>query len=406
MSTKVLPTFKSKTAQVRPVSPTSSLLSPSSTTSTSPASTSVTVTNGAKIDTLAAGVRASIEEIFGRYDVDGNGSIDAAELEALLTDVNKTAEKGNENLQEEVQEILSALGKQNESTNALEIDKNKFVEWTLTKLVKGYGGGLNESDPNNPMRRMSTALPVQLERFLSSMGKVSMQIAAASSHTPKLCRDFRRYLPNEIPQNQMSSINLGPLATKSESTDSSSSSTSRPTTPATAISKFESQGDIEVACEMLHLQLGLRVLFEQFGHHDKAINDGMTENDLRDIFIKLPIFYEKVKLALKPEEVAELELSLPNICTTEDAPKVFRALDGNGNGKIEMREFSDWFVAGSIRSAKQQVCKCLNVPNRSSYTYFFRHITLTHHLFSFFVSYFSLSLSLSCCCSHSTAKLS
>ena len=72
----------------------------------------------------------------------------------------------------------------------------------------------------------------------------------------------------------------------------------------------------------------------------------------------------RVKLALKPEEVAELELSLPNICTTEDAPKVFRALDGNGNGKIEMREFSDWFVAGSIRSAKQQVCKCLNVPNR------------------------------------------
>ena len=128
MSTKVLPMFKSKTAQVRPVSPTSPLLSPSSSTSTSPALTSVTVTNGANIDTLAAGVRASIEEIFGRYDVDGNGSIDAAELEALLTDVNITAEKGNENLQQEVQEILSALGKQNELTNALEIDKNKFVE--------------------------------------------------------------------------------------------------------------------------------------------------------------------------------------------------------------------------------------------------------------------------------------
>ena len=397
MSTKVLPTFKSKTAQVRPVSPTSPLLSPSSSTSTSPALTSVTVTNGANIDTLAAGVRASIEEIFGRYDVDGNGSIDAAELEALLTDVNITAEKGNENLQQEVQEILSALGKQNELTNALEIDKNKFVEWTLTKLVKGYGGGLNQSDPNNPKRRMSTALPVQLERFLSSIGKVSMQIAAASSHTPKLCRDFRRYLPNEIPQNQMSSINLGPLATKSES---SSSSTSRPTTPATAISKFESEGDIEVACEMLHLQLGLRVLFEQFGHHDKAINDGMTENDLRDIFIKLPIFYEKVKLALKPEEVAELELSLPNICTTEDAPKVFRALDGNGNGKIEMREFSDWFVAGSIRSAKQQVCKLFECSKQDI------RVLTTPFVFLFclcFVS--SLSFLLSFCLSLSLSLL-
>ena len=408
-STKVLPQKKKKSSAVRPVEANTTTTTTTTATTTkntnSPKSTSVNVgsSNTSSIDDVASRVAASIEHIFDRYDADCNGNIDSIELEALLKDVNHMAGGNESNLTQEVQEVLNAIGtqKENSDVDGLSINKDAFVEWTLTKLIKGYGGGLHNNSGENrkPKRKMSKALPLQLERFLSSMGKVSLQIAAASSTTPRLYRDFRRYLPSEMPSKptykkvNLKLVNSGlnknlPVVepkttispasttvsemeetketketqeTKKERTTTGTTGTtetkekSRPNTPAMSIYQAEARGTIKAACAMLHLQVGLRTLFEQFGHHDQKLDAGMEISDIADVFCKLPIFYEKVKTALKPKEIQQLEVSLPNICTAADVPNVFRALDGNGNGKIEMREFSDWFVAGSIRSAEQQV---------------------------------------------------
>ena len=371
MSTKVVPKKKKKSSAVLPVAESNS------NNSNNPSNPPPTTTTN-QIDDIAARVGASIEDIFGRYDVDNNGNIDAVELEALLNDVNHMAgDKASANLEQEVQEVLKAIGTTKED-GIMSIEKEAFIEWTLSRLIKGYGGGISKSikDPKKPARKMSRALPHQLERFLSSMGKVSLQIAAASSTTPRLYRDFRRYLPHELsakPNNNVKLVNkAGPIRPKSaglpntkagtssaasapSASPTPSSTASQPITPAMSIHQVEARGTVKVACALLHLQLGLRILFEQFGHHDKTIDAGMTMNDVGDVFRKLPIYYEKVKSALNSKEATELELSLPNICTVADAAKVFRALDANGNGKIEMREFSDWFVAGSIRTPQQQV---------------------------------------------------
>ena len=56
--------------------------------------------------------------------------------------------------------------------------------------------------------------------------------------------------------------------------------------------------------------------------------------------------------------MAELEASMPNICTRADVPNIFSALDANKNGKIELREFSEWFIAGSLRPVAKQVRVC------------------------------------------------
>ena len=357
-STKVAPNKKNKSDRVRPASS----ISLNNSNSTSP-TTTIELANVIPEADLPLRIRASIEEIFGRYDADGNGSIDSVELEALLRDVNNLAGGTTVELEKEAQEVLSAIGKDKGQEGGLAVDKEDFIEWTLSKLLKGYGGGLLKQDRTKPGRKLSKALPQQLERFLSSMGKVSMQIASASSDTPRLCRDFRRYLPHEMPTNMSSggaAINLklvdqGVGRREHDDAGEQKKTGSRPTTPAMSIHQTEAQGTIRVACELLHLQIGLRILFEQFGHHDKTINAGMTLEDVHDVFRKLPIFYEKVKTAFSSQQTTELELSLPNICTAADVPKVFRALDANGNGKIEMREFSDWFVAGSIRTPQQQV---------------------------------------------------
>ena len=69
-------------------------------------------------------------------------------------------------------------------------------------------------------------------------------------------------------------------------------------------------------------------------------------------------------------------MSLPNICTFDDAPHVFAALDGNGNGKVEMREFSDWFVAGSIRTPEQQMIFAAKSPYNLRLTHLLRVIII------------------------------
>ena len=198
-STKVLPQKKKKSSAVRPVEANTITTTTTTTTATttkntsSPKSTSVNVgsSDTSSIDDVASRVAASIEHIFDRYDADCNGNIDSVELEALLKDVNRMAGGNEFNLTQEVQEVLNAIGteKENSDVDGLSINKDAFVEWTLTKLIKGYGGGLHtDSENRKPKRKLSKALPLQLERFLSSMGKVSLQIAAASSTTPRLYR--------------------------------------------------------------------------------------------------------------------------------------------------------------------------------------------------------------------------
>ena len=81
----------------------------------------------------------------------------------------------------------------------------------------------------------------------------------------------------------------------------------------------------------------------------------MTLTDMTHFIEMLPVFFGKVRNGLSLTELAELEASMPNICTCADVPKIFSALDSNSNGKIELREFSEWFIAGSMRSAEKQV---------------------------------------------------
>jgi Ca2+-binding EF-hand superfamily protein len=265
-------------------------------------------------------LRGGLTELYRQYDVDNNGHIDENELWAMLTEVIIASGVGKEGFtKEDAKTVMAAL---DEDSNG-SVEENELVDWVLQ--------GLKRPLADRKAFAKTSPFANRLDQFLTACGLLGTRFAKLSK--------------NNSAKKGVSSKKVSPETNKSETKEQQAK-----TSVLVAINRASST--ISGACDLLQLQCGLRILFMRF-HVSK--NATLDCDAVASIFDILPTQYDNIKETCSPEEAAEICSSLSNICTREDAPRVFQALDEDESGSIDIDEFIQWFVAGSLRDPSKQV---------------------------------------------------
>ena len=204
------------------------------------------------------------------------------------------------------------------------VEKAELVEWVLSGLKR----------PIADRRAFAKTSPFasRLDQFLTACGLLASRFAKLP-----VAKGSPKKKPKSFSNNDQG---------KSSKKDDNST----PKSVLVAINRASST--VSGACDLLQLQCGLRLLFVHFN----VSSAGTLDCDgVANIFDVLPAEFERIKESCSPEEINEITTSLPNICNRDDAPRVFDALDEDKSGSIDIDEFIQWFVAGSLRDPHKQV---------------------------------------------------
>ena len=273
-----------------------------------------------------AEITDGLTKLFRQYDIDGNGHIDERELWAMLTEVIIASGVGKEGFTEDdAKTVMAALDNDNNGT----VEEAELVEWVIS--------GLKRPLADRKQFAKSSPFASRLDQFLTACGLLASRFSKlpVPKNSPK-------------PNGKKTPVPTPDRATKVR--PSTKKDPNAPNNVLIAINRASST--ISGACDLLQLQCGLRLLFTHF----HVSTSGMLDSKgVADIFEILPSEFERIKNSCSPEEVSEIGLSLPNICNQSDAPRVFAALDEDKSGSIDMDEFIQWFVAGSLRDPHKQV---------------------------------------------------
>ena len=276
-------------------------------------------------------LRKGLRRLFQQYDVDGNGHIDERELWAMLTEVVIASGVGTDGFTEDdATTVMHSLDDDGNGT----CEQEELVEWCVS--------GLKRPAKDRKQFAKSSPFAFRLDQFLTACGLLAARFSSLPSppgSPPGSTRDGNasKKQPPTMPQTTNSPTKVTPVNNGRRN-------------PLAAINQASST--ISGACDLLQLQCGLRVLFT---HFNVSTTGELNCDSVADIFEVLPNEFAQIKMNCTPEEISEIELSMPNICTREDAPRVFSALDEDKSGSIEMDEFIQWFVAGSLRDSKKQM---------------------------------------------------
>ena len=266
-----------------------------------------------------AELKQGLRQLFRQYDADGNGHIDQNELWAMLIEVSLASgdkrEVGSRFSKEDAQAVMAAL---DEDGNGM-VEEDEMVEWVLS--------GLGRPKEDRKAFAQSSELAMRLDIFLTACGKLGMR--------------FAKLKPTPV----------GGLAKTSAVVPVQSTAPAKKKVNPALTAITEASSDVAGACELLQLQAGLRVLFLEFA----SLNQGLNVEAVKQFFRILPKQYQSIEDFCTPKEKSEICQSLPNICTDEDAQRVFNALDTDKSGFIDMDEWIQWFVAGSLRDPQKQM---------------------------------------------------
>ena len=296
-------------------------------------------------------MKGGLRTLFRQYDVDGNGHIDERELWAMLTEVIIASGVGKEGFSEEdAKTVMSALDDDDNGT----VEETELVDWVVS--------GLKRPAADRESFARSSSFASRLNQFLTACGMLATKFA----NLPKQ-QDSSDTKRDKTP---ISPTKIGPSKTLKEP----------PKTVLIAINQASST--ISGACDLLQLQSGLRLLFMHFNVSKSGCLDVAGVADIFDI---LPLEFERIKSSCSPEEIDEIAVSLPNICNRGDSKRVFEALDEDRSGLIDMDEWIQWFVAGSLRDPSKQVAFAGKSP-------FNLRLTVSFCWFEFFFICFSYIL--------------
>lgn len=271
-------------------------------------------------------MKDGLSKLYHQYDIDGDGHIDERELWAMLTEVIIASGVGKEGFTEEdAKTVMAALDEDGNGT----VEEGELVEWVVS--------GLKRPIADRKAFAKTSPFASRLDQFLTACGLLASRFSklpVSKGSSKKKTKTFS----NEN--------NEGESSRKEESKDDSSAAKS----VLVAINRASST--VSGACDLLQLQCGLRLLFMHFN----VTQAGCLDCDgVANIFEVLPAEFERIKESCSPEEINEITVSLPNICNRDDAPRVFDALDEDKSGSIDIDEFIQWFVAGSLRDPHKQV---------------------------------------------------
>ena len=278
-------------------------------------------------------MRNGLRTLFRQYDVDGNGHIDERELWAMLTEVIIASGVGKEGFTEEdAKTVMHALDEDSNGT----VEESELVEWVIS--------GLKRPVLDRKAFAKSSAFASRLDQFLTACGLLATRFANLPSSQAN----------NSGTQAQgVGAVSTSLSASPTKVRPSSNSNSKKGVPPKTVLIAINrASSTISGACDLLQLQCGLRLLFMHFN-----VSKAGTLNcdGVANIFDILPTEFERIEKNCSPEEISEIALSLPNICTRDDAQRVFDALDEDKSGMIDMDEWIQWFVAGSLRDPTKQL---------------------------------------------------
>ena len=289
-------------------------------------------------------LRSGLVKLFRQYDVDGNGHIDERELWAMLTEVVIASGQGKEGFDEaDAKTVMVALD--NDGNGSVEEDE--LVEWVLAGLAR----------PSSERKRFAktSAFAARLDSFLTAcemLAKRFSKVPLSGTKTGPETDSPRGARTKASGRNRGQAKQPGtkPQSIPARKPHPPGQPESKPNSVAAMINR--ASADIDGACDLLQLQCGLRLLFTHFN----VSKDGTLDaKGVGRIFDVLPREFMRIQSICTPEEVSEISMSLPNICTQEDAPRVFNALDSDKSGSIDMDEWIQWFVAGSLRDGAKQM---------------------------------------------------
>ncbi len=264
-------------------------------------------------------LKEGLRKLFRQYDADGNGHIDQNELWAMLIEVTLAGGgKGKSSSsfsEEDAESVMASLDEDGNGT----VEEDEMVEWVIS--------GLARPDEERQAFAQSGELAMRLDNFLTACGKLGERFSKLKSAPADNSARKSAVIPVQTKAPEKKQVNSALRAITAASSD------------------------ITGACDLLQLQAGLRVLFLQFS----SLKQGLDVEAVKLFFRILPKQYSRIENICTPDEKTEIAQSLPNICTDGDAQRVFNALDTDQSGFIDMDEWIQWFVAGSLRDPQKQM---------------------------------------------------
>lgn len=264
-------------------------------------------------------LKEGLRKLFRQYDADGNGHIDQNELWAMLIEVTIAGGgkgKSSSNFSEEdAESVMASLDEDGNGT----VEEDEMVDWVIS--------GLARPDEERQAFAQSGELAMRLDNFLTACGKLGERFSKLKSAPADNSARKSAVIPVQTKAPEKKQVNSALRAITAASSD------------------------ITGACDLLQLQAGLRVLFLQFS----SMKQGLDVEAVKLFFRILPKQYSRIENICTPDEKTEIAQSLPNICTDGDAQRVFNALDTDQSGFIDMDEWIQWFVAGSLRDPQKQM---------------------------------------------------